>query len=64
MTHAQAPGPVPVPPFAAMLRATVVPIVASLPVIVAIFWVTRQSRGGLAALLGVSIAVVFFVSGL
>ena len=51
MTQAQAPGPVPVPPFAAMLRATVVPMVASVPVIVAVFWVTRQSRGGLAALL-------------
>jgi ATP synthase protein I len=64
MTQAQAPGPVPVPPFAAMLRATVVPMVASVPVIVAVFWVTRQSRGGLAALLGVSIAVAFFASGL
>jgi ATP synthase protein I len=64
MTQAHAPGPVPVPPFAAMLRATVVPMVASVPVIVAVFWVTRASRGGLAALLGVSIAVVFFASGL
>jgi ATP synthase protein I len=33
-------------------------------VIVAVFWVTRQSRGGLAALLGASIAVLFFVTGL
>jgi ATP synthase protein I len=64
MTQAQASGPVPVPPFAAMLRATVVPIAASVPVIVAAFWITRQSRGGLAALLGVTIAVVFFASGL
>jgi len=64
MTQAQAPGPVPVPPFAAMLRATVAPVVASVPVIVAVFWVTRQSRGGLAALLGVSVAVVFFATGL
>jgi ATP synthase protein I len=39
-------------------------MVASVPVIVAVFWVTRASRGGLAALLGVSIAVVFFASGL
>jgi ATP synthase protein I len=47
-----------------MLRATVIPMVATLPVIVAVFWITRQSRGGVAALLGVSVAVVFFASGL
>src|SRR5450756_2782814 len=64
MTQAQASGPAPVPPFAAMLRATVIPMVATAPVIVAVFWITRQSRGGLAALLGVFIAVVFFASGL
>jgi len=64
MTQAQASGPAPVPPFAAMLRATVIPMVATVPVIVAVFWITRQTRGGLAALLGVSIAVVFFASGL
>jgi ATP synthase protein I len=39
-------------------------MVATVPVVVAVFWVTRQSRGGLAALLGVSIAVVFFAGGL
>jgi ATP synthase protein I len=64
MTQAQASGPVPVPPFAAMLRATVVPMAASVPVIVAVSWITRQSRGGLAALLGATIAVVFFAAGL
>jgi ATP synthase protein I len=47
-----------------MLRATVIPMVAMAPVVVAVFWITRQSRGGLAALLGVCIAVVFFASGL
>jgi ATP synthase protein I len=47
-----------------MLGATVIPILATVPVIVAVFWITRQTRGGLAALLGVSIAVVFFASGL
>jgi hypothetical protein len=47
-----------------MLGATVIPILATVPVIVAVFWITRESRGGLAALLGVSIAVVFFASGL
>jgi ATP synthase protein I len=41
-----------------------IPMVATVPVIVAVFWVTRQSRGGLAALLGVSIAVAFFAGGL
>jgi len=31
---------------------------------VLVSWITRQTRGGLAALLGVSIAVVFFAGGL
>jgi len=47
-----------------MLRATVIPMVATAPVIVAVFWVTRQGSGALAALLGVATAVVFFASGL
>jgi ATP synthase protein I len=64
MTSVHASGPAPVPPFAAMLRATVIPMVAAVPVIVAVFWITRQSRGGLAALLGVCVAVAFFASGL
>src|SRR5450759_2924498 len=64
MTHTQPSGPAPVLPFTAMLRATVTPMIATVPVIVAVFWITRQSRGGLAALLGVFIAVVFFASGL
>jgi ATP synthase protein I len=64
MTQAHDSGPAPVPPFAAMLRATMVPMAVAAPVIVAVFWVTRQSRGGLAALLGVTIAVVFFAGGL
>lgn len=64
MTQAHASGPAPVPPFAAMLGATVIPILATVPVIVAVFWITRAARGGLAALLGVSVAVVFFASGL
>jgi ATP synthase protein I len=64
MTQAHAPGPAPAAPFAAMLRATVVPMSAAGPVIVAVFWITRGSRGGLAGLLGACIAVVFFASGL
>jgi ATP synthase protein I len=64
MTQPQASGPAHVPPFAAMLRAAVIPTVATAPIIVLVFWITRQTRGGLAALLGVSIAVVFFASGL
>jgi ATP synthase protein I len=47
-----------------MLRGTLIPMVATVPVIVAVFWIARQSRGGLAALLGVSIAVAFFAGGL
>ena len=64
MTRAQASAPAPAAPFAAMLRATVIPMAAAVPVIVAAFWITRATRGGLAALLGVSIAVVFFAGGL
>ena len=60
MTKQQAPAP----PFEAMLRATVIPMVCAGPVIVLVFWVTGQTRGGLAALLGVTIAVAFFASGL
>ena len=64
MTQAHAPEPAPAAPFAAILRATVIPMAAAVPVIVAVFWITRGSRGGLAALLGACIAVVFFASGL
>src|ERR1035437_5568419 len=64
MSAAQAAGPAPAAPFAAMFRATVIPMVATTPFIVAAFWVTRASRGGLAALLGVAIAVAFFAGGL
>ncbi len=52
------------PPFAAMLRGAVIPTVCTTPVIVLVFWITRQTRGALAALLGVSIALVFFAGGL
>jgi ATP synthase protein I len=64
MTAAHASGPAPAAPFAAILRATVAPMAAAAPVIVAVFWITRASRGGLAALLGASIAMVFFAGGL
>ena len=60
MTQQQAPAP----PFEAMLRATVIPMVCAGPVIVLVFWVTGQTRGGLSALLGVTIAVAFFAGGL
>lgn len=64
MTQPQASGPAQVSPFAAMLRGAVIPMAGTLPVVVLGFWITRQTRGGLSALLGVSIAVVFFASGL
>jgi ATP synthase protein I len=54
----------PGPPFAALLRGAVIPTVCATPVIVLVFWITRQTRGALAALLGVSIALVFFAGGL
>jgi len=47
-----------------MLRAAVIPTVCTGPVIVLVFWVTRGSGGGLSSLLGFSIAVAFFASGL
>lgn len=59
-----APGPGRGSPFAAMLRAAVIPMACTGPAIVLVFWITRQTRGGLASLLGVSIAVAFFASGL
>jgi ATP synthase protein I len=64
MSESQTGGPVPSSPFAAMLHGAVLPIALTAPVIVSGFWVARQTRGGLAALLGVCVAVVFFASGL
>src|SRR5665648_157289 len=64
MTAPQAPGPAYGPPFAAMLRGGLSSTVATAPVIVLGFWITSHARGGLAALLGVVIAVVFFAGGL
>ena len=64
MTQPQGSGQAEPPPFAAMLRAAVIPMVCTAPVIVLVFWMTGQARGGLAALLGVSTAVAFFASGL
>jgi len=40
------------------------PMVWGAPLVVLVFAVTRQARGALASLLGVSIAVVFFAGGL
>ena len=64
MTAPQASGPEYGPPFAAMFRGALTPMVATAPVIVLAFWITSHARGGLAALLGVVIAVVFLAGGL
>ena len=64
MSQLDAGGPVHSSPFAAMLRGAVFPMALTAPVIVSGFWIARQTRGGLAALLGVCVAVVFFASGL
>jgi ATP synthase protein I len=64
MRQRKAPGSAPEPPFSAMLRGAVIPTVCSAPVVVLVFWVTRQTRGGLAALLGVVTTVLFFAGGL
>lgn len=63
-TQVSGPPRPPPPIFAAMLRAAMVPMAFVGPAIVLVFWITRQTRGGLAALLGVSVAVAFFASGL
>ena len=60
----QPSGPAHPAPFAAMLRAALLPMVFAAPVIILIFWAVGQAPGALAALLGVSIAVAFFASGL
>ncbi|HEY5247075.1 MAG TPA: hypothetical protein VIJ15_01290, partial [Dermatophilaceae bacterium] len=52
------------PPFAAMLRGALIPMICTAPVIVLVSLLTRQARGGLAALLGAVIAVAFFAGGL
>ena len=64
MKPSQATGPAYTSPFAAMLGGAVIPMVLTAPVIVLGFWITRSTRGGLASLLGVCVAVVFFASGL
>jgi ATP synthase protein I len=64
MSQSQAGGPVHSPPFAVMLRGAVIPMALTAPVIVFGFWIARQTRGGLSALLGVCVAVIFFASGL
>lgn len=63
-TSPQPSGPAQVPPFAAMLRATILPMVAAAPLLVAAFWIANGTRGGLAALLGAVVAVAFFAGGL
>jgi ATP synthase protein I len=47
-----------------MLRGALLPSVAAGLVAVVVLWTLRQSSGGLAALLGVAVAVVFFAAGL
>ncbi len=47
-----------------MLRATVLPMVASAPVIVGVCWVVGSARAGLSGLLGIVIALLFFAGGL
>ena len=63
-TSPPSPAPAPNAPFNAMLRGALVPSIAVGLVAVVVLWVMRQSRGGLAGLLGVAVAVVFFAAGL
>ncbi len=63
-TSPSSPAPAPNAPFNALLRGALVPSIAVGLVAVVVLWVLRQSRGGLAGLLGVAVAVVFFAVGL
>ena len=64
MPQTHTAGPASVLPFASMLRAAVIPVAVAAPVIVVVCWVTGGSRGGLSALLGVLVVVIFFAGGL
>jgi ATP synthase protein I len=63
-TASSGPAPAPNAPFNAMLRGALLPSIAAGLVATAVLWVLRRSDGGLAALLGVAVAVVFFAAGL
>ena len=56
--------PAPNAPFDAMLRGALLPSTAAGLLAVVVLWVLRDSDGGLAALLGVAVAVIFFAAGL
>lgn len=51
-------------PFSAMLRGGLAAAMVAFPVIVIIFWITRDTKGGGSAALGALIAIVFFAAGL
>ena len=57
MSEAHTGGPVHSSPFAAMLHGAVLPMALTAPVIVPGFWIARPARRGLAALVGVGVAV-------
>jgi ATP synthase protein I len=63
-TPSASPAPAPNAPFDAMLRGALLPSTAAGVVAAVVLWVLRDSDGGLAALLGVAVAVVFFAAGL
>ena len=63
-TPSASPAPAPNAPFDAMLRGALLPSTAAGLLAAVVLWVLRDSDGGLAALLGVAVAVVFFAAGL
>jgi len=63
-TPSASPAPAPNAPFDAMLRGALLPSTAAGVVAAVVLWVLRERDGGLAALLGVAVAVVFFAAGL
>ena len=63
-TPSASPAPAPNAPFDAMLRGALLPSTAAGLLAAVVLWVLRDSDGGLAALLGVAVAVIFFAAGL
>jgi ATP synthase protein I len=63
-TPSASPAPAPNAPFDAMLRGALLPSTVAGLLAAVVLWVLRDSDGGLAALLGVAVAVVFFAAGL
>lgn len=63
-TAATAPAPLAESPFAPLLRAALIPSAVCGLIATVILWIVRGTPGGLSALFGSVLTVVFFASGL